>query len=159
MRESRLGSLRQECILITIDYQSFTPLMSLVGGCMIGMAAVMLFLGSRRIAGISGIFGEVLTGLATEGRSWRLFFIVGMLLAPWLVAGFDVERPRFELPWGGLLLAGFVTGYGTRIARGCTSGHGVCGLSRLSLRSFVAVLSFMMSGMVTVAIIRIVGGE
>jgi hypothetical protein len=78
----RLGSLRQECILITIDYQSFTPLMSLVGGCMIGLAAVVLFLGSRRIAGISGIFGEVLTGLATEGRSWRLFFIVGMLLAP-----------------------------------------------------------------------------
>ena len=158
MRESELGLPQREFILITIDYQSFTPYMSLVGGCMIGLAAVVLFLGSRRIAGISGIFGEILTGLATEGRSWRLFFILGMLLAPWLVAGFDVERPRFGLSLGGVLLAGFMTGYGTRIARGCTSGHGVCGLSRLSLRSFVAVLSFMMAGMATVTIMRIVLG-
>lgn len=145
-------------MLIAIDYQSFTPFMSLAGGCMIGLAAVMLFLGSRRIAGISGIFGEILTGLATEGRSWRLFFILGMLLAPWLIAGVDTEHLRFELPWGGVLLAGFMTGYGTRIARGCTSGHGVCGLSRLSPRSFVAVLAFMVAGMATVTLMRIILG-
>lgn len=145
--------------MITIDYQSFTPFMSLVGGCMIGLAAVLLFLGSRRIAGISGILGEMLTGLATEGRGWRLCFIFGMLLAPWVLTGFDAASPRFALPWGGVLVAGFLTGYGTRIARGCTSGHGVCGLSRLSLRSLVAVLTFMAAGMATVTIVRIVAGS
>lgn len=146
--------------MITIDYQSFTPLTSLLGGCMIGLAAVTLFLGSRRIAGVSGILGEMLSGLALEGRSWRLLFILGMLLAPWLVTGFDADGPRFVLPWGGVLIAGFLTGYGTRIARGCTSGHGVCGLSRLSLRSLVAVLSFMGAGMMTVSIVRItLGGD
>lgn len=145
--------------MITIDYQSFTPLTSLVGGCMIGLAAVILFLESRRIAGVSGILGEMLVGLATEGRSWRLFFIVGMLLAPWIVTGFHVDSPRFELSWGGVLIAGFLTGYGTRIARGCTSGHGVCGLSRLSLRSLVAVLTFMIAGMATVAVVRMISGS
>ena len=125
---------------------------------MIGLAAVALFLGGRRIAGVSGILGEMLTGLATEGRSWRLFFIVGMLFAPWFVSGFHAERPRFDLPWGGVLIAGFLTGYGTRIARGCTSGHGVCGLSRLSFRSLVAVLTFIVAGAATVTIVRIVSG-
>ena len=126
---------------------------------MIGLAAVTLFLGNRRIAGVSGILGEMLTGLVTEGRGWRLFFIVGMLLAPWLIEGFSVGAPRFEQPLEGVLIAGFLTGYGTRIARGCTSGHGVCGLSRLSLRSLVAVLTFMVAGMVTVTIVRIVSGS
>lgn len=140
--------------LITIDYQSFTPFVSLAGGCLIGLAAVMLFLGDRRIAGVSGIFGAILTGPAAEGRSWRVFFIVGMLLAPWLVTGFDANRARFELPWGGVLVAGFLAGYGARIARGCTSGHGVCGLSRLTSRSLVAVLIFMAAGMVTVSVVR-----
>lgn len=129
--------------------------MSLAGGGLIGMAAVMLFLGDRRIAGVSGIFGAILTGRATEGRSWRVLFIFGMLLAPWLVAGLDVSRARFELPWGGMLVAGFLTGYGTRIARGCTSGHGVCGLSRLTPRSLVAVLTFMAAGMATVSVVRV----
>ena len=70
-----------------IDYQSFTPFVSFVGGCMIGLAVVILFLGDRRIAGVSGIFGEILTGLGGEGRGWRLLFVAGMLLAPWFVTG------------------------------------------------------------------------
>ena len=70
-----------------IAYQSFTPFVSFVGGCMIGLAVVILFLGDRRIAGVSGIFGEILTGLGGEGRGWRLLFVAGMLLAPWFVTG------------------------------------------------------------------------
>lgn len=141
-----------------IDYQSFTPFVSFVGGCMIGLAVVILFLGDRRIAGISGIFGEMLTGLAGEGHGWRLLFVAGMLLAPWLVTGFGADGVRFTVPLWGVLIAGFLTGYGTRIARGCTSGHGVCGLSRLSPRSLVAVLTFMTAGMATVSIMRVVSG-
>ncbi|WP_298596666.1 YeeE/YedE family protein [Zoogloea sp.] len=141
-----------------IDYESFTPLISFVGGCMIGLAVVILFLGDRRIAGVSGIFGEILTGLAGEGRGWRLLFVAGMLLAPWVVTGSGADGARFGLPFWGVLIAGFLTGYGTRIARGCTSGHGVCGLSRLSLRSLVAVLTFMTAGMVTVTVVRIISG-
>lgn len=141
-----------------IDYQSFTPFVSFVGGCMIGLAVVILFLGDRRIAGVSGIFGEILTGHGGEGRGWRLLFVAGMLLAPWLVTGAGADGARFTLPLWGVLIAGFLTGYGTRIARGCTSGHGVCGLSRLSLRSLVAVLTFMAAGMTTVTIMRIVSG-
>lgn len=141
-----------------IDYQSFTPFVSFAGGCMIGLAVVILFLGDRRIAGVSGIFGELLAGLGGEGRGWRILFVAGMLLAPWLVTGFGGNEARFTLPLWGVLIAGFLTGYGTRIARGCTSGHGVCGLSRLSLRSLVAVLTFMASGMATVTIMRVVLG-
>lgn len=123
---------------------------------MIGLAASMLFLGCRRIAGVSGIFGEALMGKAMHAGGWRLLFLLGMLIAPWFLPGMETHRPRFDLSLWGVLLAGFVSGYGTRIARGCTSGHGVCGLSRLSLRSLVAVVIFMSAGMVTVAIIRIV---
>ena len=141
-----------------IAYQSFTPFVSFVGGCMIGLAVVILFLGDRRIAGVSGIFGEILTGLGGEGRGWRLLFVAGMLLAPWFVTGSGADGARFTLPFWGVLIAGFLTGYGTRIARGCTSGHGVCGLSRLSLRSLVAVLTFMTAGMVTVTVVRIISG-
>lgn len=125
---------------------------------MIGLAASMLFLGARRIAGISGIFGEALTGRAMQAGAWRLLFLLGILIAPWVLPWMDTHGPRFDLPLWSVLLAGFLTGYGTRIARGCTSGHGVCGLSRLSLRSLVAVMAFMSAGMVTVAIIRVVSG-
>ncbi len=151
-------SVEKEVFLITIDYESFTPLMSLVGGCFIGLAASILFLACRRIAGISGIFGEALMGQAMQAGGWRLLFLLGMLTAPWLMPGMEAYRPRFDLPVWGVLLAGFLTGYGTRMASGCTSGHGVCGLSRLSPRSLVAVLTFMAAGMVTVAVVRGVSG-
>jgi hypothetical protein len=124
---------------------------------MIGLAAVLLFLGRGRVAGISGILGECLQGLVGEGRVWRLAFLGGLLLAPWVVGEAVVvgEKARFDVSLLVFLLAGLLTGYGTRIARGCTSGHGVCGLSRLSSRSLVAVLSFMASGMLTVTVLRI----
>lgn len=143
-------------ILISVDWASFTPLPSLVGGALIGLAAVVLFLGCGRVAGISGILGECLQGLVGEGRGWRLAFLGGLLLAPWIATGVGVAggKARFDVSLWVLLFAGLLTGYGTRIARGCTSGHGVCGLSRLSPRSLVAVLSFMVAGMFTVTVLR-----
>lgn len=145
---------------MTIDWAHFTPAASLGGGALIGLAAGILFIGSRRIAGISGIFGEVLSG-ARDGMGWRLAFLAGLLAAPWVVPGLAVGggEARFGVSWPVLFAAGLLTGYGTRIARGCTSGHGVCGLSRLSPRSLVAVLCFMASGMVTVTVLRLLSGE
>ena len=145
---------------MTIDWAQFTPVASLGGGALIGLAAAILFIGSRRIAGISGIFGEVLNG-ARDGLGWRLAFLAGLLAAPWVVPGLAgaTGEARFPVSWPLLLVAGLLTGYGTRIARGCTSGHGVCGLSRLSPRSLVAVLCFMASGMVTVTVLRVLSGE
>ena len=145
---------------MTIDWAQFTPMASLGGGALIGLAAAILFIGSRRIAGISGIFGEVLNGVR-DGLGWRLAFLVGLLAAPWVVPGLAsaAGEARFGVSWPLLFVAGLLTGYGTRIARGCTSGHGVCGLSRLSPRSLVAVLCFMASGMVTVTVLRVLSGE
>ncbi|MDD2991058.1 MAG: YeeE/YedE thiosulfate transporter family protein [Zoogloea sp.] len=142
-----------------IDWVHFTPWESLGGGALIGLAAVVLMVGCRRIAGISGIFGEVLTG-ARDGLGWRLAFLLGLCSAPWLMPGVVEwgEGPRFGISWPALFVAGLVTGYGTRIARGCTSGHGVCGLSRLSPRSLVAVLCFMGAGVATVTVLRLVSG-
>mgnify|MGYP001214340230 CR=1 FL=1 len=143
-----------------IDWAHFTPLTSLGGGALIGLAAAILFIGSRRIAGISGIFGEVLNG-TRDGMGWRLAFLAGLLAAPWVVPGLaeGTGTARFGVSLPVLFIAGLLTGYGTRIARGCTSGHGVCGLSRLSPRSLVAVLCFMASGMVTVTVLRLLTGE
>lgn len=145
---------------MSIDWAQFTPVASLCGGALIGLAAAILFAGSHRIAGVSGIFGEVLNG-ALDGLGWRLAFLAGLLVAPWVVPGLlgVAGEARFPVSWPPLLVAGLLTGYGTRIARGCTSGHGVCGLSRLSPRSLVAVLCFMASGMATVTVLRALSGE
>lgn len=125
-----------------------------IGGLMIGGAAALLLICSGRIAGISGIFGKVLGADAGPGR-WRLAFLLGLLLAAWaaLAAG---RFPAAHVQ-GGLLLAGvagILTGLGTGLANGCTSGHGVCGLSNLSLRSLVATLTFMGAGFATVFVVR-----
>lgn len=142
---------------MSMDWVHLTVWTSLGGGAMIGLAVAILFIGTRRIAGISGILGEVLGG-ARGG--WRWVFLMGLLAAPWVVASPVglVGEARFGVPWPILFLAGVLTGYGTRLARGCTSGHGVCGLSRLSRRSLVAVVCFMASGMVTVTVLRLFAG-
>ena len=138
-----------------IDWNHFTPLSAAGGGALIGFAAALLYVGEGRIAGISGILTRTVT-LAKEGRAWRLAFLLGLLLAPWrspfstAVAAADLSPGTLAI----LLLAGVLTGYGTRLSGGCTSGHGVCGLSRLSLRSLAAVAGFMGSGMVTVWVLR-----
>ncbi|TJZ73871.1 YeeE/YedE family protein [Chitiniphilus eburneus] len=137
---------------MTIDWTSFTPWSALLGGALIGIAASLLALGAGRIAGISGIVGGLVGGKAAR---WQLAFVAGLLIAPlgWLMLAL---MPAFVLEAGpGMqIVAGLLVGIGTRYANGCTSGHGVCGLSRLSLRSLVAVLAFMGAGFVTVYLLR-----
>ncbi|WP_042263035.1 YeeE/YedE family protein [Paraburkholderia heleia] len=142
-----------------IDFTHFTPGLSLTGGLIIGLAAAGLVLLNGRIAGISGIFGGLLS-LPRNDSGWRIAFVAGLVLAP-VIAGL-LGRPAIadiEAGWGVILVAGFLVGIGTRYASGCTSGHGVCGLSRGSLRSLVATLTFMAAGFLTVFVQRhLIGG-
>ncbi len=137
---------------------NFTPVASLAGGILIGLASVWLLAANGRIAGVSGI----LHGLFAQppgDRLWRLFFILGLVTAgiAWhAYAGPAPAREGFGLGWAAA--AGLLVGFGTRIGGGCTSGHGVCGLGRLSLRSLVAVAIFMATGIVTAVIVRHVIG-
>lgn len=137
-----------------IDLQSFTPISALAGGTIIGLATAFLLIFTGRIAGISGIVGGLFR-LQKGDFGWRVAFVAGLLLAPWLWRWFD-ELPaiQVETSHGLLALAGLIVGLGTRYGSGCTSGHGVCGLSRLSLRSIVATLLFMTMGMITVYVFR-----
>lgn len=137
-----------------IDQAHFTPFAALTGGLIIGVAATMFALLNGRIAGISGIVGGLLR--RTRGEMvWRIAFVAGLIAAPWF---FRVIAPlpevRINAGTGTLLLAGFLVGIGTRYGAGCTSGHGICGLSRLSPRSAVAVCSFMVAGIATVFLFR-----
>lgn len=142
-----------------IDLTRFTPGLSLTGGLVIGLAATVLVLFNGRIAGISGIFGGLLTWPRND-IGWRVAFLVGLVGAP-LVASL-LGKPAtadIEAGWREILVAGFLVGIGTRYASGCTSGHGVCGLSRGSIRSLVATASFMAAGFVTVFVQRhLIGG-
>jgi uncharacterized membrane protein YedE/YeeE len=142
-----------------IDALHFTPMLSLAGGVLIGLAAAWFALLNGRIAGISGIVGGMLTPRAGE-RGWRLAFLAGLIVAPIVarLAGSD-SMPRADASWPMIVVAGFVVGVGTRYAGGCTSGHGVCGLSRGSLRSLVATATFMAAGFLTVFMQRhVLGG-
>lgn len=142
-----------------IDLASFTPGLSLAGGLIIGAAATVLVLCNGRIAGISGILGGLL-GLPRHDMAWRVAFLAGLVAAP-VLAGL-LGKPAvadIEASWGQILVAGFLVGIGTRYAGGCTSGHGVCGLSRGSIRSLVATLTFMAAGFLTVFVQRhLIGG-
>jgi uncharacterized protein len=139
---------------MTIDWNSFTPWASLAGGVIIGIAAAMFVLLNGRIAGISGVLGGLLRPVRGD-ISWRAAFIAGLLGAPLLYALF-MELPRLQIDAGyaALVAAGLLVGVGTRYGSGCTSGHGVCGLSRLSPRSLLATAAFMLAGFVTVYIVR-----
>jgi uncharacterized membrane protein YedE/YeeE len=142
---------------MTIDWEHFTFLQSLAGGMLIGLAAAMLILLNGRIAGISGIVGGLFN---IKGGAWRWAFLIGLLLSPWLYRLFaPLPALQFELPWLLYPVAGFIVGLGSRLGSGCTSGHGVCGLSRLSIRSLVATLVFMGTGFATVFVARhLIGG-
>jgi uncharacterized protein len=140
---------------VSIDWNAFTPWSALTGGVLIGFAAAFMALTMGRIAGISGIVGNLLPfgeGTAGGERGWRIAFLIGLLLAPGLAAISAVPMPPVHgvVGWPGLLLAGVLVGFGTRLASGCTSGHGVCGLARGSLRSLAATLTFMAFGIATV---------
>lgn len=140
---------------MSIDWAHFTPWASLAGGILIGMAAAMLVLLNGRLAGISGIVGGLLVPRRHE-TGWRLAFVAGLLSAP-LAMGFYPLTPRIDASFGLLVVAGLLVGIGTSYGSGCTSGHGVCGLSRLSPRSLVATVAFMGAGIVTVFVVRVLG--
>ena len=140
---------------MTIDWIHFTPWTSLAGGLLIGLAAALLLLFSGRIAGISGIVG----GLMRPGKgdvAWRVAFVAGLIFAAPLVFSMAAPLPQVQIDAGTatLIAAGLLVGVGTRYGSGCTSGHGVCGLSRGSLRSIVATVSFMIAGFLTVFLVR-----
>ena len=139
---------------MTIDWTNFTPWTSLAGGLLIGLATVIFLMFNGRIAGISGIVG----GLVKPKRgdiSWRVAFVSGLVLSPLAYAlVFTLPKIQVEANYYVLIVAGLLVGIGTRYGSGCTSGHGVCGLSRRSPRSLVATLAFMFAGFVTVYIVR-----
>jgi hypothetical protein len=134
---------------------AFDPMSALAGGALIGLAAVLMMLMTGRIAGISGILGGVLTPGASD-RLWRLAFIAGLVAAPlasgWL--GWPLPMPRIPAGWLVIVAAGLLVGFGARLGGGCTSGHGVCGIARLSPRSIAATAIFMATAIVVVAIMR-----
>lgn len=143
---------------MTILWNSFTPWSSLAGGILIGLAAALLIVLLGRIAGISGIVGALLqrsSWASVANWGWRAAFVIGMVAAP-LVWQLIAPLPPMEMPSNPLVivLAGLLVGFGTRLGSGCTSGHGVCGLSRLSLRSLAATLTFIGAGAATVFVVR-----
>jgi uncharacterized protein len=143
---------------MTIDWSAFTPWSAIIGGVVIGVAAALFVLVNGRVAGISGIVGGMLRPRAGD-VAWRLAFIAGLFLAPMAYATVALQpSATIDANYPVLIVAGFVVGIGTRYAGGCTSGHGVCGLSRLSPRSLVATFSFMAAGFVTVYVVRHVIG-
>ncbi|WP_339458441.1 YeeE/YedE family protein [Pseudomonas sp. EA_105y_Pfl2_R69] len=143
---------------MTIDWLNFTPWSALGGGALIGLAAALFVVLNGRIAGISGLLGAVVEG--GEGRGEKALFLLGLLLAPLLWGLFAALPPiEFHGGWLSLGLAGLLVGVGTRYGAGCTSGHGVCGISRLSPRSLAATLAFMAAGFATVFVLRhLLGG-
>lgn len=139
---------------MTLDLSAFTPWSALAGGLLIGLAAALLLWFNGRVAGISGIVGALLQPLRGE-VAWRIAFIAGLVGAPLLYALLAaLPVPRIEAGTPALIVAGLLVGVGTRYGAGCTSGHGVCGLSRLSPRSAVATAAFMAAGFATVFVLR-----
>lgn len=136
----------------------FNPISAIAGGLVIGIAATILLGFSGRIAGISGILSGVFTLLPAE-RNWRLLFLLGLVVGGWLFSAISGSplMDRTEFPAWKLVLAGLLVGAGTRLGSGCTSGHGVCGISRLSNRSIVATVTFLVTGAVTATIIQLAG--
>jgi uncharacterized protein len=139
---------------------NFTPVSAAIGGAMIGLAAALLMLSTGRIAGISGIVGGLI-GWNVPDRDWRIAFIVGLILAPLSgsLVGYAVAEPQMPASWAVIVIAGLLVGFGTRLGGGCTSGHGICGVARLSPRSLTATAVFMVVAIIVVAITRhVLGG-
>jgi uncharacterized membrane protein YedE/YeeE len=136
--------------MMTIAWNMFTPWSALAGGGLIGIAAAMLVLLNGRIAGISGVIGGLFKPVKGD-VAWRGAFVLGLVVAPMAYA-LAAKLPvlRIDAPFGALIAAGLLVGVGTRYGSGCTSGHGVCGLARLSPRSMLATVTFMVAGTATV---------
>ena len=143
---------------MSIDWNTFTPWSSLAGGVLIGLATAIFALLNGRIAGISGVIGGLLKP-AKGDVAWRAAFVLGLVGAPLVYMLFTVlPTLQIDAGYGALGVAGLLVGVGTRYGSGCTSGHGVCGLSRLSPRSLVATATFMGAGFLTVFVIRHLSG-
>ena len=142
---------------MTIDWNHFTPWASLLGGILLGVAVSLYILVNGRVLGISGILGGLLPAKRGDA-TWRVAFLLGMFAAPWIYglisSSVPTAPPRIDASVLILVVAGVLVGIGTRYGSGCTSGHGVCGLSRLSPRSLVATLCFMGAGFATVFVVR-----
>jgi uncharacterized protein len=132
---------------------NFTPISAMIGGALIGFSAVLLMATTGRIAGISGIFAGLINGQATD-RGWRAAFIAGLIAAPIasMLLGYTVPTPQMPGSYVTIIIGGSLVGFGTRLGSGCTSGHGICGIARLSPRSLVATAVFMLAAIVVVAL-------
>ena len=143
--------------MITIDNINFTPFPAFVGGLLIGIAVIIFFISTGRLAGVSGIANNALT--KTKNRSSNLLFLLGLVLGPFSYTFVTNKEILFSvtnsLPL--IVLGGLLVGIGTKIGNGCTSGHGICGISRFSIRSFVATIIFMLMAMVSVIVIKLLG--
>ena len=132
---------------------NFTPLSALAGGIIIGLAIILFFVGNGRLAGVSGIVNNAL--VSKQNRTDNFLFIVGLVLGPIFYAFFTKNNIPFlitsSLPI--IIIAGFLVGIGTKVGKGCTSGHGICGISLLSLRSIIATITFMIAAIITVKLI------
>src|SRR6202795_3656276 len=157
--ESACGAHRRSCACNPWSnvMANFTPLSAAIGGGLIGLSAVLLML---LIAGISGIFGGLLS-FKSDDRDWRIAFIAGLILAPLMAGwiGYAIPTPKLPASWTVIIGAGLLVGFGTRLGGGCTSGHGICGIARLSSRSIVATIVFMLAAIATVAVIHHVLGD
>lgn len=139
---------------------NFTPVSAAIGGALIGLSAVLLMLSTGRIAGVSGIFSGLLN-LRSADKGWRIAFIAGLILAPVIagLVGYGMATPKLPANWAVLVVAGLLVGFGSRLGGGCTSGHGICGIGRLSPRSITATIVFMATAVATVAVTRhVLGG-
>ena len=139
---------------------NFTPLSAAIGGALIGLSAVLLMLLTGRIAGVSGIFGGLLNPGSSD-KGWRIAFIAGLILAPLLAGwiGHGMPTPQLPASWTVIIAAGLLVGFGARLGGGCTSGHGICGVARLSPRSIAATAIFILTAIATVAVTRhVLGG-
>jgi len=132
---------------------NFTPVSAAIGGALIGLAALMLMLSTGRIAGVSGIFGGLINP-ATPDRGWRAAFVAGLIAAPLTgsLFGYALSEPQMPASWVVIVAAGLLVGFGSRLGGGCTSGHGICGVARISPRSLAATAIFVAAAMAVVAI-------
>ena len=138
---------------------NFTPIESLTGGFIIGLAVAMLYLLRGNYTGISSIYFNVISA-NKSGFIWRSFFILGLIIGPVILSFFPYKNLGFEMPVTNpilIIIGGLLVGYGTQLGSGCTSGHGVCGIGRLSIRSTVGTCAFVGAGVITVLMLRVVG--
>ena len=143
--------------MITIDTINFTPFSAFTGGLLIGVAVILFFISTGRLAGVSSIVNNTLT--RTQNRLSNFLFLIGLVLGPFVYALITSKEILFSitssLPL--IVIGGLLVGIGTRIGNGCTSGHGICGISRFSIRSIVATITFMFIAMITVFVLKLLG--